>query len=718
MQSEKRARQPAYILIGLSIVLMLVIGAFFSEGIAFFNPVYTSFMTDSEYFLSLGAVAISVLLFLFLAHRYFPIKQNYIFMAFGLLLFFGNLVAILIFPSVYQTTGVKYVRDAENFDAFRLVYFLNDIDRVRYTATFGVTCVYLYLMFVYFPQVYKNSRALDIFFIASIVVIFVSVIWSLFYEFDFYRSFFNPETESQSVQIIQSFWGNRNTYGTMVLIGIFACGYLQTRSRHFFYYIIMAFFMIEQLFILSKTCLALGTIFVLAFLLYRYIATIKRHWIKNNIALVAVLGVIGVFTWLIVSDKIKDIPFVGKAYEHVYKELFGNDFGTMQSRVFIWKVVVRDVFVNPWRAIFGMGDGNYLRLLGYELENNVLKLGYTHNGFLAMLAYGGILRLAIYFAMLVYIFVLMIINFTKKKHPHNIVCMMAFFIFIGHSIVETTSFMGSDAKSTALMLLVYLPVLIDRYHDKHVEVDESIREYSASKVEDDIEARKETSSGHLLTPVFLSSLLFAGVFALFSLANEIVTWIALIYAVLAFISSVAISICFAYRTRLKKAWSIGIWRIISMLVIVLMYVLPVVFKEAALQIFGGLFAILVLVFLVLSPSKKAHTVKLKMIKPLVVTLSVIASGYLFGLLCSVLPLEKTRYTILTYVVLYVLLILFVFLGLPLAKGKNVSLLSNMFQGWSRYERAATLWDDKKNIKLAEKMQKYMAKKPRRKRAKA
>jgi hypothetical protein len=52
-----------YVLVGIAMLFMFTIGAFFEEGVAFFDPVYTTIMSDLEYYLSLIAVlAISDLL--------------------------------------------------------------------------------------------------------------------------------------------------------------------------------------------------------------------------------------------------------------------------------------------------------------------------------------------------------------------------------------------------------------------------------------------------------------------------------------------------------------------------------------------------------------------------------------------------------------------------------------------------------------------------------
>jgi hypothetical protein len=71
-------------LVGIAMLFMFTIGAFFEEGVAFFDPVYTTIMSDLEYYLSLIAVLLSVTCFLLLVHRYYTIKINWVFLSIAL----------------------------------------------------------------------------------------------------------------------------------------------------------------------------------------------------------------------------------------------------------------------------------------------------------------------------------------------------------------------------------------------------------------------------------------------------------------------------------------------------------------------------------------------------------------------------------------------------------------------------------------------------------
>jgi len=453
-----------YVLMGIAIAFMFTIGAFFEEGVAFFDPVYTTIMSDLEYYLSLVAVLLSVGIFLFLAHRYYPIKINWAFFSIAVVLVVCNAIAVLAFPSMYETTGMNQTTG----DSFPVVYFLTASERLRFIITFAVTCLYLYLVFAVVPKVLRNSKQVTIYFYGGVVVVFVSIVWSLIFENGIYRAYFDPNMAPTLETVAESFYNNRNSFGTMIVIGICACGYLQCQSHHWWNYLIMVFFSLELFFILSKTSMLLIAIFWVAFLIYRYVLTIKAHPIRNNIILGVILAIAGFWSWFVASGTIQQTPALNKIFKNFVDAVTDTSEDTMSSRVNIWKLCVQELN-SPLRIIFGAGDGNFMWLLGPMMDNGIVRLGYTHNGILAMLDYGGIVRLIVYLAMLGYFLILVIKNF-RKGHPNTFVCLLSFLLFFIHSFVETTSFMGADSKSLSLLIMIYLPVLIDHYQDCHKEI--------------------------------------------------------------------------------------------------------------------------------------------------------------------------------------------------------------------------------------------------------
>lgn len=463
MESAKAQPKYVYVLMGAVLAVMFIVGAFFEEGIAFFDPVYTTQMSDVEYYLSLVVVLIAVGVFLFLAHHYYAIRLNWWFFSFAAVLFVSNMIAILIFPSIVQGFGEDSLGHVYPF-----VYFLADSKRVRFVLTFGIACVYLYLIYAIVPKVLRNSRQINIYFFGCIGVSLVAILWSYAFETKIYQYYFDSSFDLNTENVASSFFNNRNTYGMMLLLGICSCAYLQNQSRHWWHYLTMSFLLFNLLFVLSKTSIILSAVFITAFLIYRYVVTVKRHWLKDNIVLLFFLLSAGFATWYILSGAISKSGILSKIYTNVTDAITKNSFDTIETRIMTWQRVLGFLSIQPY-SLFGYGDGNFMWFLGQYEGNNISQLGYTHDGFIAMFAYGGIIRFLIYVAMLSHFFVVAIKNLAHH-HANTIVSLLIFLIFLGHGFMETTSFLGADSKTLILLITVFVPVFTDRYHDRHKEI--------------------------------------------------------------------------------------------------------------------------------------------------------------------------------------------------------------------------------------------------------
>ena len=328
MESAKAQPKYVYVLMGAVLAVMFIVGAFFEEGIAFFDPVYTTQMSDIEYYLSFVVVLIVVGIFLFMAHRYYSIRLNWWFFSFALALFLSNLIAILIFPSIVQGFGEDSLGHVYPF-----VYLLTDSRRVRFILTFGVACLYLYLIFAVVPKVLRNSRQLSLYFVGCVAVSLIAIIWSYVFEFKVYQSYFDSSITPNINTVAMSFFNNRNTYGTMLLLGICSCAFLQNQSRHWWYYLLMGFLSVNLAFVLSKTSMILAMIFLPAFLLYRYIFTVKAHPLKNNIVLGIFLLIGAFFLWFLLSGAVFNNGVVGKVYTNIINAITDQSNDTLSTRV-------------------------------------------------------------------------------------------------------------------------------------------------------------------------------------------------------------------------------------------------------------------------------------------------------------------------------------------------------------------------------------------------
>jgi hypothetical protein len=161
------------------------------------------------------------------------------------------------------------------------------------------------------------------------------------------------------------------------------------------------------------------------------------------------LGFFGFLTWAIASGTIMKVPFFGKIAKNVMDVINETGTDTLETRMIIWKVCLQELN-SPMRIIFGMGDGNFMWLLGPMVGNGKSLLGYTHNGVLAMLDYGGVIRLVAYVAMLVYFVVIVIQNF-RHKHSTTFVSLTMFLVFFIHGFCRNDLIHGGGYQEFGLV---------------------------------------------------------------------------------------------------------------------------------------------------------------------------------------------------------------------------------------------------------------------------
>jgi len=694
MESAKAQPKHIYVLMGVVLAVMFVVGAFFEEGIAFFDPVYTTHMSDFEYYLSLIVVIFSVFGFLYLSHRFYKIKPNWWFLSIAVVLLVSNMVAVLIFPSIVQGFGENSYGNTYPF-----VYILTPAARARFIISFAVTCLYLYLIFAIVPKVLRNSRQLSFYFFACIVVSLVSILWSYVFEYRIYQSYFDPSLTPNINTVAMSFFNNRNTYGTMLLLGICCCAYLQTQSRHWWYYLIMAFFILNFVFVLSKTSMILALIFVVAFLIYRYVSTVKRHPLKDNIVLGIFLALGCFFCWYVLSGMVFQSQVLGKVYQNILDSMGDSSHDTLASRVKTWQRIIGFLSSQPL-VIFGYGDGNFLWFLGQYEGNNISQLGYTHNGFLAMYAYGGIIRLLIYVAMLAYIFAAAIKNLARH-HPTTIVSLLMFLTFLGHGLVETTSFMGADSKSLILLIIVFLPILTDRYQDRHQEVFiEQSAVYSLPKDRRAVYSLTDTEAARLF--LFVFGIPFMVFFCLYNaVASFHNPWI-LANSCLLYLSTGLLGGCLNGIFHSKKKWMAVTLLVLAIFLLPLFEAIPF-WLSGYIGFCTSIFSVTIFlgILFVFARHGREEKIRVYILRAYLPYIAICGSLVIFDLIISGLATAFTHYSALCLIAIDAACFLLVTVVSPLSK----RLVYPLEEWWDRFEKwsliANVRWESHLDWKLSQ-----------------
>ena len=451
-------RRVPYLLLLLLGLMCFSVGAYFEEAIAFFNNPVNLTMDDSEFFIAMAASLVSIVLFLVEAYRHLRLGVSWGFLVLFIVLVASNAVGLYLFPK--NATGMVEHLDGTTSE---FTYILTDMNRFRYFCMFSIGCIYLYLLFCVFPKVLKNANSLMFLFYATVFVTYFALAYSLVKEFDVYKQYFDPNVDITRATYAASFFFNRNTYGTCLVLGICALMFIHNRHPFWWNYPLMIILFIELFFVISKTSMIISAIILVIFAIYRFVVTAKRHWIRNIIATCFAIAIPSVIFYLGYAKIFGGNDILSKWVANLMQALEGLDAPTMKSRFDIYHTAMEFLFEDPLRLVFGVGENNASFLLGAINHIPVTDMNgifFIHNGFLHVLFSGGIIKLSIYCFTLIFFLVQdvrALIRGSKAAFP----CLIFFIAFQIHGMTETTAFLIADTKGFMIILFAYVPVFAD-----------------------------------------------------------------------------------------------------------------------------------------------------------------------------------------------------------------------------------------------------------------
>lgn len=454
-RSKNVAKPAPFLFCTIVIVVYLAFLTFFEQGFPAMDPVYTQPFSDSEFFLTFALVMILGILVLLLGYRHFKIGINWVIATICLLLFISDVIAIMSFPSSYPVSNTY-------------TYHLTSINRVRYIFSWFASCMGLYMIFAVIPKMAINSRQWDFLFGLGVFAALFAIIYSYFVEADLYASFFNPDAVIDVYKSPLSFTNNRNTYGTILLIGVISSAYLHVRNHKWWYFLLSLFIYLNEFLVLSKTVIIASTFFYLCFLVWLYAITIRHHAIRANLVLFlficSFLGVIIIHN----TEAIPSLASFQKFINSVLDLFADKGVDSIESRIDLWNIQFANIYSDPMYIVFGFGDHNYEPLLG-ALFNESTELGYAHMGILDVFGRLGIVGVLAYVVTMVYAIIL-IVRGIGNKRKITFVCMFTLIAFLIHGSMESTNFLGLAPTSLVFLLGVFLPLLTDDANDRRPEV--------------------------------------------------------------------------------------------------------------------------------------------------------------------------------------------------------------------------------------------------------
>lgn len=479
--------QPHYLLMMTCSLVFLVVTAFFEEGVAYFDPVYTTLMSNVEFFLTFSLTIVLFLVVFFLSKKYFSLPTNWVCVLLLFLLFVSDLIGLWCFPEISADKGV---------------YYLSVIYKVRFSLFWLSACLAFYALLVIIPKTVFSVKQLDFYFWGGMIIALSATVYSYITEFGKYVAFFNPETYLPYYQPVVSFTNNRNTYAVLLFIGICCSLYLRWKTQRWWYSLFGFFFYSNVCLTLSRNGFICSTVFLVLYFVWFFIKRFKAHPFITSIEILTMISTL-VFLFLIkpIGLASKNAFFIN--LDSYLSEIFtfSNPLSTstLGERAAIWEYILIRLLQNPVSLIFGIGDWNFSWWLGACYKGLVPGIESAHSGVFDVFARLGLVGLCFYISLILFFGYLVCEN-IKHKRSGTWISISIFICVLIHGLFEDTNFLNMQAKDMMLFFMAYVPPLANRHLDNNSEIERNMvseyvspKKYKQGSVVDSAQASSLTS---------------------------------------------------------------------------------------------------------------------------------------------------------------------------------------------------------------------------------
>lgn len=468
------AHKYRFILNGLLVYLTTVLIMIFLSMKIFTDPApfYGIECSQFSYFF-LGASSIILGIIYFVSEK----KHNQTLSLNKIVLFCLTILFITGFTTILTTPEVTtFVYGEKTSQAF-----VSMSDKWIYILQLFVTLFGTYLVIHFVTHKKTSQRSYHWLFYALIFFVCVALIYSLIVERDRYIAMFTKDSKD-NIPYIESFLGNRNSYGFILMAGIFSLAIVREFKKHWWQLALMAIFYCALLFTGSLTSIFSATIFTVFYYLFKTIKKMHFSMVKGILKIIVPVVVILVSTVVCVYGRKMGIKFFEKLDVFLFDFVFSKDFSTLTFRTKIWSVLHIFMTENPLYFIFGRGPGVSYRLFNYlEMIVQNIKLEecspHMHNGIFDIFINYGLVGVGIYFAGIIY-FIRSFAHFVKRdKTDYALLSFIASIIFTIYSLTESTYAFQFTWRGLIFGVLFVAPILkfyLDRKNVQQIECEEQI----------------------------------------------------------------------------------------------------------------------------------------------------------------------------------------------------------------------------------------------------
>lgn len=441
------------------------------EAVNIFQDGTEIFMNDVEFYLvNTMAIAFGVFIIIF-AGSLFKAKFKIVPFFFLLALFVSNSYAIFALPEIVHTMG-------------ELTYIVSAGFKIRSFCSFINVTLSLYILYAIVPQCKLTEGGMNYLFSFISLVAISAIIASYFLDTPIYKEMLSSD-EFHMWGGAKSFCTEKNTFGSLILFGICAEIYLFFFDKKWWRLPLLAYYFVSVFLTLSKdsiVCSIFVFIVAISYAFIRLFAKSRKWWALLLFAFY--IGINAALCYLFLHNEVFAGSFVGKIFAVIKKSLLEPEGSTMGAREVIWHKLIDLVKSDKQFLVFGLGDASFPFIFAFATDGAWNLTFYAHNGFLDQLGRGGLIRLTVYFLLLIYTFVLCFRFFSSKKSKGGGLYLIFLLTFLLHSSVESEYLLGNDFKSDIWSLLTVVPLLSLNEDKKHPERNRGlIADYCSALIE-------------------------------------------------------------------------------------------------------------------------------------------------------------------------------------------------------------------------------------------
>jgi len=402
---------------------------------------------------------ISTGMYVYIERKYNNFSFKNIFIYLGIVLFFTTLISTFVIPNSIELP-------------FGKTYSISWQERL-YGIMFGFGLLLLVSgIFGILPRKLISSKWLKIIAYIFIILTWFFILVGLVKDRNSYLETFKSGF-SNIVPVI-SLCGHQNVFGRILITGVFSVILLDIVSNKHLWLLMLIPFSVQAVFVYSKIAIVIITV-IIAFYL---IVLLVKYMQKGTFPLYLLLLIIAFFAIMIVTVIVFTV-YSNSGLLFKIKNIFINAGNaaknTFESRMRIWRSVIKLLNLSPVFWIFGFGGANFGTILNITYESDpewsdMRGISSAHNAALEMLGRGGIIFLIINILLIGYV-LYAIKDIYKKNKTLGITFFVGVLILLLDGIVES-NFLIVEGDSIIFTIAFIVPILICYSNQKDKEIAE------------------------------------------------------------------------------------------------------------------------------------------------------------------------------------------------------------------------------------------------------